>query len=358
MIDGKLRLAYPLLTMVRTSISHGGRTIKSAAWVPLRKALGMLRPYSILLLAMVYTSGIHAEMAGATDPAAAVYKIRVKRDGHVADGSAVLVAPGRLLTACHVIRSAQSIKAGREETQWEAFPAKADNKHDLCFLYVPELAAAVPAVIGETESLQVGEPVSAVGYPRGGKRDTRFGKLNGLHAFDGANVLQVSAQFDRGTSGGGLFDTSGRLIGIIGFKAMAGGNFNFALPLAWVGDGFWGEAAIAADRPQPEVAFWERPNAERPLFLRAASLEANREWEGLRSVAEEWVATDELNPASWLCLSRTLKKLRHDQAAALAFAHAESLMPSLEPTQNSSVATVNLPNTTSTSNAAEQPSRQ
>src|SRR6185369_6291890 len=128
--------------------------------------------------------------------------------------------------------------------------------------------------------------------------------------------------------------------------------------LAWAGDALPGQAAIVANQQQGEQAFWERPNAERPLFLRAASLEANGEWEGLRSVAEEWVATDELNPASWLCLSRALGKLKYEQAATLAFAHAESLMPSLEPTQNSSVATVNLPHTTSTFRAAEQPPRQ
>jgi len=354
-----LGLAYPLLAIGKELLSptEAERSDRLPG-MPLEERSGMLRAYSLLLLTIVYTSGIHAEQAGPIDPAAAVYKIRVKRDGQVADGSAVLVAPGRLLTACHVIRSAQSIKAGRAETQWEAFPAKADIKHDMCILEVPELAAAAPAVIGQTETLELGDRVIAVGYPRGGKKDTSFGELRGLHAFDGANVLQVSAQFDRGTSGGGLFDASGRLIGIIGFKAIAGGNFNFALPLAWVGDAVSGQATITADQPQDGRAFWERPNAERPLFLRAASLEANREWEGLRSVAEEWVATDELNPASWLCLSRTLKKLRHDQAAALAFAHAESLMPSLEPTQNSSVATVNLPHTTSTSHAAEQPSRQ
>jgi len=318
----------------------------------------MLRAYSLLLLVVFYASTTHAEQAGTIDPGAAVYKIRVKRDGHVADGSAVLVAPGRLLTACHVIRSAQSIRVGLEETQWQAYPTMAAIKHDLCTLDVPELASATPAAIGETERLELGDPVIAVGYPRGGRRDTRFGQLKGLHAFDGANVLQVSAQFDSGTSGGGLFDASGRLIGIIGFKAMAGGNFNFALPLIWAGDAVPGQAAITADQPQGQQAFWERPNAERPLFLRAASLEANGEWEGLRSVAEEWVATDELNPASWLCLSRALGKLKYEQAATLAFAHAESLMPSLEPTQNSSVATVNLPHTTSTSHAAEQPSRQ
>ncbi|CAN0471835.1 unnamed protein product, partial [Phaeothamnion confervicola] len=70
-------------------------------------------------------------------PAAAVYKLRVKRAGHIADGSAVLVAPGRLLTACHVTRAAESIMIGREELTWRAHPAGTDIDHDLCVLAVP-----------------------------------------------------------------------------------------------------------------------------------------------------------------------------------------------------------------------------
>src|SRR3954465_9054056 len=161
----------------------------------------MLRVLLFVLLVIFTTPVVHAAPAELIDPASSVYKIRVKRDGYVAEGSAVLVAPGRLLTACHVTRSARSIEVGLGTTQWQAHSGMTDIKHDICVLDVPELATAVPAVIAATESLELGEPVIAVGYPRGGKRDTRFGKLKGLHAFDGANVLQVSTEFDRGTSG-------------------------------------------------------------------------------------------------------------------------------------------------------------
>jgi len=317
----------------------------------------MLRAFLFLLLVTFATPGVHLAQAAPIDPAASVYKLRVKRDGYMADGSAVLVAPGRLLTACHVTRNAQSIKVGLGETQLLAYPAMADIEHDLCVLDVPELAAAVPAIIAAPEDLRLGEPVMAVGYPRGGKRNESFGQLKGLHAFDGANVLQVSAPFESGKSGGGLFDSSGRLIGIIGFKAMAGGNFNFALPLAWAGDAISGQRAITGNEAEQQ-AFWQRPTERRPLFLRAASLEANRDWEGLRNVVQKWVATDESNPAAWLCLGRALKKLKHDEAAALAFAHAELLMPSPKAMQNSSIATANLPHTTSTSHAADHSPRQ
>jgi len=290
----------------------------------------MLRPTVLRLLLLILPAlGAHAADNGMhPDPGAAVYKIQALGGGQVADGSAVLVSPGRLLTACHVTRRAESIRVGREDLKWFAHLAAADVEHDLCVLAVPELSGARPARIGPTEQLRLSDPVIAAGYPGGGRLAISHGEIKGLHAHDGASVLQVSTPFDHGQSGGGLFDSAGRLIGIIGFKAVAGGNFHYALPLAWAGDAIPGQAAIPAITEQHEQAFWQRPVAGMPLFLQAASLEANREWESLQGVAQQWVIADETNPASWLCLGRILTRLKHDHAAARAFGHAAALLPS------------------------------
>ena len=291
----------------------------------------MLRlPFSLLLLLTFPALGVLAADPGTQlDPAIAVYKIRASGGGRVADGSAVLIAPGRLLTACHVTRRAESIRVGREDLKWFAYAAISDIEHDLCVLSVPELSAATPAVIGPIETLRLGDRVIAAGYPRGGKLNVSHGEIKGLHGHDGASVMQVSASFEHGQSGGGLFDAAGRLIGIIGFKAVAGGNFHYALPLAWAGDAIPGQPVVPAVPPLQEQAFWQRPNAQKPLFLQAASLEANRDWKALQGVAQEWVAADKNNPASWLCLGRVLTRLKRDQAAAHAFGQAASLLPYL-----------------------------
>lgn len=290
--------------------------------------LWLVLPVTWLITVLAFD--VHAaDFARQTDPASAVYKIRAVRAGHVADGSAVLVAPGRLLTACHVTRGAESIKVGRDVVKWPAYTVTTDTEHDLCVLEVPKLSTTTPAVIGSTEILRVGDPVIAAGYRRGGALSISHGKIKGLHAHDGASVLQVSASFDHGQSGGGLFDATGHLIGIVGFKAVGGGNMHFALPLAWAGEAIPGQFATTVREPVQEQAFWERSGAEMPLFLLAASLEANRDWKALHGVAQEWVSVDADNPASWLCLSRVLTKLKHDLAAAQAFGRAVTLMPAL-----------------------------
>jgi serine protease Do len=312
-----------------------------------------------LLLSVFALSAQAADDAKHTDPASAVYKIRAVRGGHVADGSAVLIAPGRLLTACHVTRGAESITVGREDAKWPAYPAATNIEHDLCVLSAPKLTDATPASIGQTKTLRVDAPVTAAGYRRGGKLALSQGRIVGLHPFDGANVLQVSASFDHGQSGGGLFDASGRLIAIIGFKAVAGGNFQFALPLAWAGDAIPGQTPTTAAHASPqEQAFWEHTGSAMPLFVLAASLEANRDWKALHGVAQEWVVADAENPASWLCLSRVLTRLKRDWAAAHAYGQAATLAPSLAAQPDRPKPPIRSAQATSRSVNPDRPARQ
>ena len=91
----------------------------------------MFRP-TILLLSFLTLTALCARATDRivpADPGGAVYKIRVMGRGQVTDGSAVLIAPGRLLTACHVTRRAESIRVGREDLKWLAYPAMTDIEH-------------------------------------------------------------------------------------------------------------------------------------------------------------------------------------------------------------------------------------
>ena len=48
-------------------------------------------------------------------------------------------------------------------------------------------------------------------------------------------MIQTTAPISPGSSGGGLFDLSGRLVGIMTFQHRFGQNLNFALPADWIG---------------------------------------------------------------------------------------------------------------------------
>jgi len=85
-----------------------------------------------------------------------------------------------------------------------------------------------------SSSLAVGERVYAIGAPEGLELTLSEGVISGLRDFDGAHVIQTSAPVSPGSSGGGLFDAHGHLIGITTFSMKEGQNLNFALPTEWV----------------------------------------------------------------------------------------------------------------------------
>ena len=274
-------------------------------------------------------ASIEASELASTAPAdlgAAVFKLSaLDGTGKVTGGSAVLVAPGKLLTTCHVIREAELIQVHRGDAKLTAKPDFVDIEHDLCVLSAPDLLDSVPAEFAMPGDLNVGDEVLAVGYPRGGKLALSKGRLKALHRYGAVRVLQVSAPFDHGQSGGALFDNSGRLVGITAFKTVSGGDFHFALAFDGINEAVLTRQAAAPDSARHKTAFWERSRHAQPIFLRAASLEADRDWQALLGVAQEWTASDATNSASWLALWRALLSLKREPDAALALLRAVAL---------------------------------
>ena len=261
------------------------------------------------------------------DLGAAVFKLStIDGTGKGKGGSAVLIAPGKLLTTCHVARDAESLQVHRGAARLTAKTDFMDIEHDLCVLSAPDLLESVPAEVATPGELKVGDEVLAVGYPRGGKLAVSKGRLKALHRYGAVRVLQVSAPFDLGQSGGALFDISGRLVGITAFKTVSGGDFHFALAFDATNEEVLTRQATVPDSAGHKTAFWERDRHAQPLFLRAASLEADRDWQALLGVAQEWTASDATNAASWLALSRALSSLKRERDADLALVRAAALI--------------------------------
>lgn len=205
--------------------------------------------------------------AGAAPSAAVIAKVRAyHRDGTVTLGSAVQTAPGKLATNCHVVGGAERIDIVHDENRLTVKVETADVYHDLCIL---RATASLGASAVTSESVAVGDPVTAVGFPGGKDSVVTHGHVIALHEYDGARVIQMSAPFDAGESGGALFDGKGRLIGILAFKATAGGPFHFALPVSWLASvGDTRHATVDTHFP-----FWQQSYNKLPDFLRAITIQ-------------------------------------------------------------------------------------
>lgn len=282
----------------------------------------------LMLLMSATIAPSHASPPEA-DLALRVLKVVVTRaDGGKEYGSAVSIAGNQLVTNCHVIGDASRIEI---ELAGETLLASADLRdsyRDLCFLNLPGYQAApVPMIeLGET---RVGLDVAAVGYTDG-VYTVSSGRIIGLHTCecDGGKVIQTSASFDRGASGGGLFDSAGRLVGILTFKAQNGGNFHFALPVGWLRQ----MADHRMESANPSESFWKRPGKESGYFLAACDFGEKKAWRSLSSLAAEWSDQEPNNPEAWMALGRAHRGLGETDAAVVDFqrvlmldsAHAEA----------------------------------
>lgn len=276
-----------------------------------------------ILLGLSFGAWAEGLSAGHFRPEDALFKVRaVDAAGGVRLGSAVLVAPGRLVTNAHVSSNAERIEVASPERTWAVAAQSCNRLRDLCVLKVPGLAGRA-ADLRSAGELTPGEPVFAVGYPDGGPLTRSRGEVKALHAYDAAWVIQTSAEFDAGASGGALFDGKGRLVGVITFKSRRGGDFHFALPAEWVA-----AALAAADGAAPlgaQGAFWEESGERLPPFLRAAALEARGRWQELLDLAAGWMRAETDNAAPWLAAAKAYQGLGRPEAAAAARARAQSL---------------------------------
>jgi hypothetical protein len=89
----------------------------------------------------------------------------------------------------------------------------------------------LPSVrIASSQWLEVGDPVYAIGAPQGLELTLSDGLISGIRESKGTEYIQTTAPISKGSSGGGLFDAQGRLVGITTMFLKEGQSLNFAVP--------------------------------------------------------------------------------------------------------------------------------
>lgn len=146
-------------------------------------------------------------------------------------GSAVAVSPRELITNCHVIENPQQITLRRIGVSIPGRLKAADRQGDRCILQVDDNLPRYATLARTHTSVKVGEDVAAIGNPRGLETSLSRGIVAQKRARDGVQLIQTDAAISPGSSGGGLFDHSGNLIGITTFTISSGQSLNFAIAI-------------------------------------------------------------------------------------------------------------------------------
>ncbi len=178
--------------------------------------------------------------------AASLEDVRNKRN--INQGSAVAVGERELVTNCHVVKDKALIFLLREGSARAATLNRFDSETDLCTLTVAGGGAALAPVaqIRAFSSLAIGERVYTIGSPKGLENTLGDGIVAGLRKRGALRLVQITAPISQGSSGGGVFDRFGNLVGVTSFFLSEAQSVNFAIAI----DEF---ARIATLPPTAEV---------------------------------------------------------------------------------------------------------
>ncbi len=253
-----------------------------------------------------------AEVFEKASQSVVVVKIQDEKGKDIALGSGVVLPGGDVATNCHVIDKAVGIMVYQSERGYHAVPRYIDYDRDVCSLSVPDMKA--PAIsIGSTKTLKVGSRVYAIGTPKGLTLTLSEGIISSLRSVEGGHYLQITAPISPGSSGGGLFDEEGRLVGLTTFYMADGQQLNFAVPVEWIGE--------LAKRNKKDLKTAE---TYVDWLNKAMVLEKKKEWRELINHALQRVKALPRNAVAWYNLGiaygasgQTAKAIEADQQSLL-----------------------------------------
>ncbi len=205
-------------------------------------------------------------------------------------GSGVKLPNGYIVTNHHVIEKGSTFSVGRAGNYVPATLLAFDKKHDLALLDAPALHAT-PVLLGSTAEaeLRIGDPVYAIGTPFRQELTISNGIVSQLRAGD-PPVIQTTAAISPGSSGGGLFDGKGRLVGITTFITVGAQNLNYALPVEWVNQLKVGQGIVPVLRASAE---W---------MSQIVKLQHDKKYSELLTLAQAMAKAVPDDDKAWVCL--------------------------------------------------------
>ena len=157
----------------------------------------------------------------------------------------VIDKAGHILTNFHVVEGAREVFINfTGDDRYKAKIVGTDPSTDLAVLQIDAQSRALtPLPLGNSDELQVGAPVVAIGNPFGLDRTETAGIVSALqreiqapNGFTIDKVIQTDAAINKGNSGGPLLDANGKVIGInsqieTGDSGTGNVGIGFAVPI-------------------------------------------------------------------------------------------------------------------------------
>jgi serine protease Do len=143
---------------------------------------------------------------------------------------------GYILTNNHVVDDADDIRVTLlDGRSYDAEVKGRDAKTDIALIRIKADGDLPAATLGDSDALQIAEPVMAIGNPVGLSHTVTVGVVSAKDRTIGAGpydaFIQTDASINPGNSGGPLFNTRGEVIGINSAIIASGQGIGFAIPI-------------------------------------------------------------------------------------------------------------------------------
>lgn len=279
------------------------KTEDGSKWAFVIFGIFMLAPYSVF-------AATPEEIFAKASLSVVVVDIFGAQGKSIGLGSGVVIDAGQVITNCHVAQEGRSLQVRQSGKTFKATLKYADPDRDLCQLSVPTLLA--PAVsMSSAKKLRVGQRVYAIGAPKGLELTLSEGLVSSLRQLEGSQYIQTSAAISPGSSGGGLFDDQGRLIGITTFQLAEGQNLNFALPVDWI-----------EQLPKQAQSALTSIRGELDWVNRATALAQKKDWARLLELSRKWVERAPDSVIAWDSMGHAQINLQQYSDAIIACRNA------------------------------------
>lgn len=249
-----------------------------------------------------------------------VVKILDGNGNAIGQGSGVLLPSGKIGTNCHVVKDGVSFLVGGAKQFVPATLWGGDEGKDICLLESATLVGNA-VQLGQSVGLKVGEPVYAVGAPHGLELSLSDGIVSQLRGGP-PPLIQTTAAISPGSSGGGLFDVEGRLVGFTTLYIEGAQSLNFAMPVEWAAEIQPGKTTSrkgrTTDAQHRSWVDWE---------LRTSAFEADKNWTGMRDWTHRWTRAQPGDGYAWIRLGDAYTELKRFPEAVEAYRQSVRIDP-------------------------------
>lgn len=183
------------------------------------------KPTGIEVVAKNAESCVLIRVYSTTDPATAQL---------VGTASGVVISDGIIVTNKHVLDAGKMYGIQYNDTQAEVDYKtierySVETSLDIGFIRSPVKGKA--AKLGDSSKVIMGQKVLAISSPGGLKNNISEGYISGLSDDKDGQTIQINADINKGSSGGGLFNIGGELTGVIANMLADDKNYHYVIPI-------------------------------------------------------------------------------------------------------------------------------